>query len=225
MNMKLINVFSVFGLVATLVACGSSQNVGNTPYGYGANGVGYQTGYVGAGFQSTGPQTPLYQSNGQIIGYKTRTPVLGGSYPNVTGNTFTQSVQVNAGDRLFVNLASATYGVASAYCDGKVADKMTTGNTSFPLSNASILLNGQAIDGGSSGVVTAQASGTLTIQANLNPVTVSCGWLFKNRAAQILSYYVNLGGGRSIGSYYGSGAAVEIERCTNIQGAAMTCPY
>jgi hypothetical protein len=223
--MKFFNLLSVLGLVAMATACGSSQNNATYPYNYGAygSGYGYNTGYNGYG--SGGMQTPLYGSNGQIIGYKVRTPVLGGYYPNITGTTFSQSVQVNAGDRLFVNLASASYGVSLAYCDGKLADMYKTGNQTFPLTNMAISLNGQQIGGGYGGAVTAQSSGSLTISATLNPVNVSCGWLFGNHSAQVQSYFVNLGGSGSMGSYYGSSAAVEVERCTNTSGATMACPY
>lgn len=218
--MKILNVFAILGLAAGLAACGSNQNNPNLGYnnGYAYNPTypGYQTGLPG---YQTGPQTPLYQ-NGQIIGYKSTQPLMSGSQQNGTGNTFQQSAQVNAGDRLRVNLSAATYGVAVAYCDGKLADSIKTGNRSFPLSNLSVSMNGQNL--GSGGTFTVPTTGTVTLQAYLNPIQVSCGWLFGNRNAQIMSYFVNLSSGYS---YYGASSAVEVERCTNVQGAVMACPY
>ena len=227
-DMKLLNVISVLGSVAVLAACGANnQNGTYNPYALN-NGLNYnynpgmvQTNFPGMGM--TGTQTPLYQ-NGQIVGYKTRTPIMGGVYPNVTDRNFQQQAQVNAGDRLVINLSRASYRVATAYCDGGLADKVTTGNKSFQLPNISLLLNGQPLNVSNGSSVTVPAAGTLTLQAQLNSVNVSCGWLFKNRPAQIMAYSVDLGGGGMAGMY-GASAAVEVERCTNYQGSVIACPY
>ena len=216
--MKVLNIISVASLAVVMAACGSNQN-----QGYYSNQA-YGNNYAG-GLQATSSQYPIYGSNGQIAGYKIRTPIVGGVFSNITGGSFQQSVMVNAGDRLFINLANASYGVSRAFCDGKIADKITTGNRTFPLSNLSLSLNGQSIGAGYGSMITAPSSGSLVISAILNPVTVSCGWLFNNRPAQVISYVVNLGGAGYNGGFYGSGATVEVERCTNVQGAAINCPY
>ncbi|MBS1959084.1 MAG: hypothetical protein JST80_06425 [Bdellovibrionales bacterium] len=230
-----MNKFQLFSLMALAVSflagCGNSnQNPAAYMNGYGATnpyGAGYygQSGYGTYGGGSY--QTPLYSGN-QLIGYKVRTALVGGTYSNLTpGTPFTQSVQVNAGDRLFINLSNAMW-AARIYCDRKLIN--TYDNKSGRLTNIAINLNGQNIGGGYGGAVTVPAAGTLTVVVDTSQIasSISCGWS-GDRPFQVLGMAISLGGGYGAGYPYSygqsTGAAVEAERCTNTGGAAMACPY
>ena len=150
--MKLVNIFSILGLVMIATACGSSQPTttalgGTTGYPQYGNTYGYGS-YGGSLF--SGPY-----GNGTVTS---------------TSASYTASVPVNAGDRLNVNLSTVTYDV-SAYCGGIINLYSNLIGGGIQEATASLTLNGQALNSGS---IQAPAAGTLTLTVNANPASINC---------------------------------------------------
>lgn len=215
-------------LSAVLTGCGAQPQ---NPAAFGGVNNGIQSGWTngwgnnGNIWNTNGSQT-IMGANGQVIGYRTRQPLAQGT---VRSNTpqFSHSVQVNAGDRVFVNLTNLRYG-AYIRCDRNLIDSYQFKMSTTPITNATILLNGQPVGGGYGGNIQIPQSGTLTIAADLSQSDgIRCGWFGADRPFQVLGYEVSFSGGYAQGYPYmmnGAGAAVEIERCTQLNGQPMQCP-
>ena len=174
--MKLVKIFSVLGLVVMAAACGSSQ-----PTTYGLNSYGVPTGVP----MPSGPGgTGVVLIGGQKM-VDTR----------IYGNVLTATAYVNAGERINLNLSQATYGVYQATCGTQWYNTITVTNPPAgapqPLSNVTVTLNGQVINGST----TASTSGNVTLTANLDPNAfhIRCTDLYNNQTATPVVYTVNLG--------------------------------
>lgn len=174
--MKLVNLFSILGLMAVVTACGSSQPttgaMGNLAYN--------QSGYPYP--QNTGYGALL------IGGVKTVDATM-------YGNVLQATAYVNAGDRINVNLYGATYSVTAATCGSQWYNTVTIYNppngAPKPLTNVTVTLNGQVVNGSA----TASAAGQVVLTANLDPSVfpINCSALYNNQAAVPKVYVVNLG--------------------------------
>lgn len=192
--MKLVNMFSILGLVAFATACGSSQPSTNN---FGAYG---NTGYpqYGNGGNYSGGQA-LYNSSGVLIGYKHVTSLIAGTASVQAGYNAIFSAQVNAGDKITLNMSNATYEIGSTSCLGGLVNINTNLHQSHSLPSATLTLNGQAFSSGS----VASSSGTLTLTAPLSALSATC---------TVNSYLVTIP--------YG----VTKESCTNVNNVTMQCP-
>ena len=192
--MKLVNMFSILGLVALATACGSSQPSTNN---YGAFGnTGYPQ-YGNSGNYSGGQA--LYNSSGVLIGYKHVTSLISGSASIQAGSNAIFNVQVNAGDKITLNMSNASYEIGSTSCLGGLVNINTNLHQAHALSSAALTLNGQAFTSGS----IASSAGTLTLTAPLSALSANC---------TVTSYLVTIP--------YG----VTKESCTNVNNVAMQCP-
>jgi len=189
--MKLVKIFSVLGLVLVATACGSSQPttavVGANTSAYSQYGNAYGNGQA------------LYNSAGQIIGYKSTTTLIAGS-----GQAYAQSgngsyfpVNVNAGDQISYNTSGGAYKVGSTACLAGLITFTTNLNTPYPLSDSMVTFNGQPIANGA----VVPSSGVIAL--SLPPLSAGC---------TVSSYLVYLPYG--VSKVY----------CTNTSGAAMPCP-
>ncbi len=217
--------FSLMGALAALSGCGMQQQnpaAFNQGFGMGGFQAGMpgqwgQTGWGmngmwngGMGMWNSAGQ-PIYNGN-QVVGYRAQRPLMAGTLGPIQGTTFSQSVSVPAGSKVFVNTASVRYG-ANIFCDRRLIDSYQFKWANGALTNVVISLNGQPIGGGNGGTVNAPSGGTLTVSADLAANDgLRCGWGGNDRPFRVLNYYVNLGQG------------VTVESCTNLQGQQMPCP-
>ena len=194
--MNLVKLFSIFGLMMAVTACGSSQPMtgmyGNqySPYGnynYGQNG-------------NTGNGQAIYGSSGQVIGYKHQMNLFNNYQlvpaSQISNLSLSSDVTVNAGEKIYVDLSKALYIVYN------------TGGGFFysnlhqpsPMSNGAIYVNGTPVQSGSA----APTSGPVNFRASLSQLG---GTVFNPSNYQV--------------SLYG---AVYKESCTSVNGAPMQCP-
>ena len=153
--MKLVKIFSVLGLVLVATACGSSQPT---------------TAFVGSNTSSVYPQNgnygngqALYNSAGQLIGYKSSTPIIYGSaqvQPSLDSSYF--PMQVNAGDRISYNLIGSYYKIGST-----TAFINTTFHEIHSIPDGSVTFNGSPI---TSGTVVPTAG---TVAISLSPLSAA----------------------------------------------------
>ncbi len=220
------------GLATALAGCGMQPQ---NPAAFGLNGQGFQTGMgwnnpggwnTGGNIWNNSASQPIYNGN-QIVGYRSRQPLVTGT---ISSNTplFTHSVQVLAGQKIFANLTNLQY-AAYIRCDRNLVDSYQWKTSTRPITNASILLNGQPIGGGYGGNIAVPANGTLTINADLSQNDgIRCGMFGADRPFQVLSYAVSFGAGYPAGYPYtvssNMGAAIEVERCTGTNGQQIACP-
>ena len=241
--LKLDQMLGSLGAIALFSACGQNPSTVNNPYAYsqpayvnsipvnplmnGATGINPLVNSVNNPnvlasvnpflLVNTTVKIPIY-SNNQIVGYRSRTALLGGTSGRVQAGPFQQTVSVNAGDRLIVNLEKASYGAAQGICEGALMSLPKRGRKAYPL-ELTATYNRQNLLDGPFDVPTA---GSVVVSAQVDPVELDCGGAFKHRDAEIRTYFVNLsstGNAARIGSN-----TLEIERCTDLQGNAMACP-
>jgi len=198
--MKLVKSLSVFGLIAVIVtACGSS--VPTTVIG------GYNQGAVGGQSGNTIAGTPI-TSGGTVTGYEATSAILGG-YQQVYGNAINFTAQVNAGDKITVNLSSVQYIATEVECTGALHSIMSSSSglgSPQTLSGATVQINGVAVNPGTQTVTT---SGTLSLSATLTNTYV-CPT--NGPAATGLAFLVNFG------------TAITRTYCVDTNGVSMACP-
>jgi hypothetical protein len=191
--MKFTNAFTILGLVLIATACGSSQPATGIANGYSPYG---STSYPTTGGTTYNSQA-LYNSAGQLIGYKSTSSLISGS-TEVASTDFQTSVSVNVGEKISVNLANSYYTIGRTLCAGFITFN-TNFRTHHAIPNATLTLNGQTFTSGS----VAPTAGTLVFSTQLSPLSANC---------EVKSYDLYLVG------------AVTKESCTNVNGQAMQCP-
>lgn len=193
--MKLVNIVSVLGLVAMVVACGSSQP--STTAGFNSM---TSPGYIQPGYVSPGAGQAIYNSSGVLIGYKATVAIINHSTSVTNGQSlqFQAPTAVNAGDRIYINTNQSYYQIGTTRCLG-VFNFNTNLRTPHPLTGASVTVNGQALSNGA----VAPASGYVTLSAPLSQLSANC---------EVLNLQVFLPN------------AVYKESCTSVNGAPMQCP-
>lgn len=198
--MNLVKTISLFSFLGLMTACGSA-----VPPNYGAAGFGsmYYPQYTGNNFATPYPQSgggePIY-SNGQLLGYKYKTPMVNASgtvyAQNIANLTLTGST-VNVGERLVMDLSHSNYEVLSTRCGIFSINTNLRKNYSIP--GGQIMINGQPVANGS----VATTAGTVYFKPTLNQLPADC---------TILTYGVYLNN------------AVYKESCTGLNGQLISCP-
>lgn len=181
-----------------LSACGSAQpttqTYGNAFNPYGTNGFP-TTGNNGWG----GYGQALYNSAGQIIGYKQSSQIIAGQRQlYAAGTQIVGSANVNAGERITLNMNGAFYQITNTTCLGFINIGSNL-HSQVPVSTGSMTLNGQPITSGSA----APTSGVLNLVVDLSPLSANCS---------VTGYGISIP--------YG----VTKDYCTNTAGAPMPCP-
>ena len=207
--MKILKSLSILGLVASAVACGSS-NSGTTTNAATATCTAYTAGCLTGVVSSASETLPLI-SLGMQIGYKTITPVIYGyNIPNGTSTSYQTSAAVNAGDMVVVDLTNSSVQAAIG-CYKSVLGGFGYTNIVSTYSEAlpapTVTLNGTALSF-AQGPAIASSAGTLSITGTYPAMTGGC-----SGTATVEGYSVSFG---STGIY--------TAHCTNMAGAAITCP-
>lgn len=193
--MKFVQLFSVAILALVVTACGAPQ-----PTSYFQTGLFPQTNgvYNYGGFSQGGE--PIY-SGSQLIGYRTRTPLVSGStevYQQMISQFTTPAVQVNAGEKVIMDLSQSRYEVYRTQC-WTIFTVTSNLRQNHPIPGGQLLLNGQPINSGS----VVPSAGSLSFKPNLAPLSANC---------TVLSYGVYLNN------------AVYKESCVATNGQPMNCP-
>ena len=207
MKLSRSRLFTLFlGVVlATAAGCGSNQS-SNPVVGLGGNST------IPPGSGIPPGATPIY-SGSTLSGYKVHSYLVSGTSLVYAGSSFSQSVAVTAGMRVYFNPGAATYAEVG-YCWGTLSSYYPQSQT-YTLSGVSASLAGSPIS--SSVLVT--TSGSVTLTATPSSISMDCGSLYNHRNAVAQYYYVSMGS-----SYFSGSAVLEADTCMNTSGSPMTCP-
>jgi hypothetical protein len=196
-DMKMVQLLSVAVLAIIVTACGSAQ-----PYQYGQLGSFPQTNGINQTFNGTPYGSEPIITSGQIVGYKNKISLIHGATEVyqylLSSNLIPGSVQVNAGEKIMMNLSQSRYGIYRTQCMG-VINVVTNLHQSHAIPTGEIYLNGQLVPSGT----VAPTGGTMQFKPTLPPLSANC---------TVVSYQMSLMN------------AVYKESCTNTNGQPMNCP-